>query len=142
MSRKKSKNQPIVAEEPARPDEQFRMDQSEVAPPSARPRPAGSSGVKTYGARSARDRRTVGTSTPTTTRRTDSGRSSASRRERVNKGLRADVVSNMLEHPTIVVTEDDLRKEYGYVVSDLRSMAITAVALIAALVVLAQLLPK
>ena len=138
MAKKRASNQPIVAEEPARPEEQFHLDEAKVAPPSSRPigpkTHTTGSGMKTYGARSARERRaTRGGSAP---------RNDSPRRERRDSGLRADVVSNMLEHPTITVTEDQLRQEYGYVVSDLRSMALLAAGLIVALVVLAQILPK
>ncbi len=141
MAKKKATSEPIIAEEPARPEEQFRLDQSEAAPPS--PRPIGprttNAGVKTYGARSARDRRagsTSGTRSPSSTRRRESSRSTAPR------GMRPDVVANMLENPTITVTEDQLRSEYSYVISDLRSMAILAVGLIVLLAILATVLPK
>jgi hypothetical protein len=143
MAKKRASQQPIVAEEPARPDEQFRVEQSAVAPPSSRPigprsNVTGSGGAKSYGARSARERRTA--STPSSRRSTTTRSTRSSRRS--DSGPRPDIVANMLEHPTIMVTEDQLRKEYGYVTADLRSMGITAVALIAALVVLAQILPK
>lgn len=139
MAKKKTaSNQPIVSEEPIRKDEQFRLDESEVAPPSSRPvgpRPTvAGSGLKTYSARSARERRA---STPASRRATSSSRS-----RRSDSGPRPEIVANMLEHPTIVVTEDQLRQEYNYVTADLRSMALTAVVLIAALFVLAQILPK
>lgn len=142
MSKKKTaSSQPVVAEEPARPEEQFRVEQSEVAPPSSRPvgprTNVTGSGIKSYGARSAADRRAGGRSTPSP-RRASSSRSSS---RRSDHGPRPEIVSNMLEHPTIMVTEDQLRKEYSYVINDLRSMGITAVALIVALAVLAQILP-
>ncbi len=144
MAKKKATNQPIVAEEPARPEEQFRVDQSEVAPPSSRPiggrsNVAGSD-LKRYGARSARERREASSaSRSSSTRSTRSSRSSSSRKERT---VRPEIVNNMLANPTIMVTEAELRKEYGYVISDLRSMGIVALALIAALFVLAEVLPK
>jgi hypothetical protein len=148
LAKKRASNQPIVAEEPARPDEQFRVDQSEVAPPSSRPIGArsnvtgsGSGGVKSYGARSARERRASGTASSAP--RASERRSTAPRRtSRSTAAIRPDIVNNMLEHPTIVVTEEELRHNYGYVISDLRSMAITAVVLIVALFVLAEVLPK
>ena len=49
VAKKKSTNQPIVAEEPARPEEQFRLDQSQVAPPS--PRKTGTPPRSSYSAR-------------------------------------------------------------------------------------------
>jgi hypothetical protein len=142
LAKKRASNQPIVAEEPARPEEQFRVEQSEVAPPSSRPiggrsTVAGSNLAKSYNApRSARERRASGTSRSTP-------RSTAPRRaSRGTASVRPEIVNNMLENPTIVVTEEDLRKEYGFVLHDLRSMAIVAIALIAALFVLAEVLPK
>jgi hypothetical protein len=142
MAKQKATNQPITAEEPIRPDEQFRLDESEVAPPSARPIGAkttvAGSNLKSYGARSARERRAASGSgqRPSASAR----RSTSSRRS--NAGPRADIVNNMLEHPTIEVTEAQLREEYAYVRADLRSMFLTSAALIAALVVLANILPK
>jgi hypothetical protein len=138
LAKKRSSNQQIVAEEPARPEEQFRVEQSEVAPPSSRPiggrsTVAGSNLTKSYNApRSARERRASNTSRSTAPRRASRGTAS----------IRPEIVNNMLENPTIVVTEEDLRKEYGFVLHDLRSMAIVAIALIAALFVLAEVLPK
>lgn len=144
MAKQKATNQPITAEEPLRPDEQFKLDEAEMAPPSARPIGAkpgvAGSALKTYGARSARERRTATDgqrSSNSSTRR-----SASSRRSNTTKAPRADIVTSMLEHPTIEVTEGQLREEYAYVRTDLRSMFITAAVLIAALVVLANVLPK
>jgi hypothetical protein len=95
------------------------------------------SGMKTYGARSAAERRAAGRST-SSARRSSSSRPA----RRSDSGPRPEIVANMLEHPTIEVSEGQLRKEYGYVVNDLRSMAITAVVLVVALAVLATVLPK
>lgn len=142
MAKKRASNQPIVAEEPARPEEQFRVDQSEVAPPSSRPVGPRSNvtggGLKAYSApRSARERRA--SSTP----RSTAPRSTAPRRERRSTvAIRPEIVNNMLANPTITVTEEELHKEYNYVLSDLRSMAILAAVLVVALIVLAQILPK
>jgi len=49
-------------------------------------------------------------------------------------------VRRLLANPTKVVTEEELRREYSYVASDLRSMGILAAGLFVALIVLAQLL--
>jgi hypothetical protein len=46
-------------------------------------------------------------------------------------------IGYLLEHPTKIVTEDALREQYGYVLADLRSMAILAAALFVALIVIA-----
>ncbi|MCB9451336.1 MAG: hypothetical protein H6672_07840 [Anaerolineaceae bacterium] len=47
-----------------------------------------------------------------------------------------------LAHPTRVVTIDELRSEYAYVVKDLRSMGLLAAGLLIALAIMAQILPK
>jgi hypothetical protein len=51
-----------------------------------------------------------------------------------------ETVQQLLANPTKVVTEDELRREYGYVLSDLRSMGLLAAGLVVALVIIAQLL--
>jgi hypothetical protein len=51
-----------------------------------------------------------------------------------------ETVQQLLANPTKIVTEDELRQEYGYVLSDLRSMGILAAGLVVALVIMAQLL--
>jgi hypothetical protein len=87
-------------------------------------------------------RATTATSTRSSTssarRRTTTDTASKRRKDEMDM----DYIRNRLEHPTRTVTEEQLRQEYSYVTKDLRSMAILAVALIAALVVLAQVLPK
>lgn len=143
MAKKKASNQPIVAEEPARPEEQFHLEESEVAPPSSRPIGArttvAGSNLKTYSTRSASERRAGSERRPASS---STRRSTTSRRSRSESGPRPEIVNNMLANPTIVVTEDQLRQEYSYVIADLRSMAIIAAALVAALFVLAEVLPK
>ncbi len=128
MARKKSSPQPVTASEPARPEEQLRYEETS-APPRQRPSTSArrSGERKSVGARSARERRAT--------------RSSTSAR-RSSGELSQSVISEMLEHPTIEVSEDELRKEYSFVIADLRSMALLSVALVAALVVLAEILPK
>jgi hypothetical protein len=51
-----------------------------------------------------------------------------------------ETVRQLLANPTKIVTEDELRKEYGYVLSDLKSMGLLAAGLVVALVIIAQLL--
>ena len=134
MTKKRNAIEPVVAEEPIKPDEQFKMDEGTVAPPSTYvpgSRQRASSGPKSYGARTARERR--------------AGRapgSQSSRRESKGEAYRAEVVADLLKNPTRTVTEEALREEYSYVLTDIRSMGILAAALIAALIVLAQVLPK
>ncbi len=50
-------------------------------------------------------------------------------------------VAYLLNNPTRLVTEDDLRRDYTYVIKDLRSMGLLSAALVAVLVALAYLLP-
>jgi hypothetical protein len=47
-------------------------------------------------------------------------------------------VQQLLANPTKFVSEDDLRKEYGHVVTDIRNMGILTGVLLVVLVVLAQ----
>lgn len=144
-------SEPMVAGEPPRPDEEITMgedflkqDESVVAPPSTRrkssERPRASERRsrettrepgRTFGARSAKERRAA-----------RAAASGSPRRERQDDGLRADVVANLLENPTRVVSEAELKAEYSYIIADVRSMAILAAALIALLIVLAQVLPR
>ena len=49
-----------------------------------------------------------------------------------------DKIQYMLENPTKIVTEEELRKEYFHVLIDLRNMGLLAAVLIAVLVILAQ----
>ncbi len=47
-------------------------------------------------------------------------------------------VKYLLEHPTRIVTEPELRAEYGHVLFDLRNMGLLAVVLIGLLVILSR----
>jgi hypothetical protein len=59
-------------------------------------------------------------------------------RSRKRGELDADTVRELLENPTMVVSEAQLRKEYQHVLVDLRNMGLLAVVLMGLLVVLAQ----
>jgi len=48
--------------------------------------------------------------------------------------LDSDFVADLLAKPTKIVSEDDLRAEYGFVIKDLRNMGLLAAALFIALV--------
>ncbi len=52
-------------------------------------------------------------------------------------GLTAEEIAYLLSHPTKEVDENELREQYGYVITDLRNMGLLAAALIVLLVVLA-----
>jgi hypothetical protein len=89
----------------------------EVAAPPAAARPAASS--------------------PRTTRRkVEPAQAKGGRKEHYD----IEIVKNRLEHPTRIVTEAELRHDYGYVIKDLRSMFILAAALIAIMVVISVIL--
>jgi hypothetical protein len=59
-------------------------------------------------------------------------------RSRQRGELEVDVIEDMLANPTDVVTEEQLREEYGHVLVDLRNMGILAAILMVVLVGLAQ----
>jgi hypothetical protein len=52
-----------------------------------------------------------------------------------------NMTAYLLAHPTKIVSEDELRREYAYVISDLRGMGLLAAALVVLLIALAQILP-
>ncbi|MDE2748584.1 MAG: hypothetical protein OXI34_06445 [Chloroflexota bacterium] len=54
--------------------------------------------------------------------------------------LDADYVAELLANPTKVVSEDDLRADYGFVIRDLRNMGILAAALFITLVIVSLVL--
>ncbi len=54
--------------------------------------------------------------------------------------LDGEYVADLLANPTKVVTEDDLRADYGFVIRDLRNMGILAAGLFIALVIFALVL--
>ena len=54
--------------------------------------------------------------------------------------LDADFVADLLANPTKVVTEDDLRADYGFVIKDLRNMGVLAACLLIALIIVSLVL--
>lgn len=54
--------------------------------------------------------------------------------------LEAEYVAELLANPTKVVTEDDLRADYGFVIKDLRNMGILAAGLFIALIIVSLVL--
>ena len=54
--------------------------------------------------------------------------------------LDGDYVAELLANPTKVVTEEDLRADYGFVIKDLRNMGILAAVLFIALVAVSLVL--
>jgi hypothetical protein len=59
-------------------------------------------------------------------------------RSRKRGELDADTIRDILENPTMIVPESQLREEYQHVLVDLRNMGVLAAALMVLLVVLAQ----
>lgn len=51
-------------------------------------------------------------------------------------------IAERLAHPTRIVTEDELRQQYTYVIADLRSMGLLAAGLFAFVIVIAQFLNR
>jgi hypothetical protein len=64
------------------------------------------------------------------------------KRKAAEEKLTPEMVAEILANPTKEVTEEELRGHYGYVLADLRSMGLLAGALMIALVILAQVLPR
>ena len=56
-------------------------------------------------------------------------------RRRDEGTLEAEYVADLLANPTKIVSEEDLRADYGFVIKDLRNMGILAAALFVALVI-------
>ncbi len=54
--------------------------------------------------------------------------------------LDAEYVAELLANPTKLVTEDDLRADYGFVIKDLRNMGILAAGLFIALIIVSLVL--
>lgn len=69
-------------------------------------------------------------------RRTQPAQARGGRKE----AMGTDVVRNRLLHPTRVVTENQLRQEYGFVMRDLRMIGFISIAMIVLMVVVAQIL--
>jgi hypothetical protein len=104
--------------------------EAEAKPEPVKAAPVPSSRVAAQRAASSSRSRSTGN------RRVQSAQSKGGRKELMD----TEIVKNRLLHPTRIVTEDQLREEYGYVVSDLRTIAIIAVAMVVLMVVLAQVL--
>lgn len=54
--------------------------------------------------------------------------------------LDGDYVAELLANPTKIVSEDDLRADYGFVIKDLRNMGILAAGLFIALIIVSLVL--
>ncbi len=110
---------PVEAAAEVNAEKPVRIEQAEPAVVAARP-------VLERRARPAR----TGTSATRTTRSTS------------RKDDKHDIsyIRARLAHPTRIVTEADLKAEYSYVVTDLRTMGILATVLVIALVVIEKII--
>ena len=90
-------------------------------------------------------------SVPRTTnpyRTTTASQRRAATRARTGQGTRQpaaltqEQIAELLHNPTRTVSEDELRRDYGYVLADIRNMGALALALIVLLIALAQVLPR
>lgn len=75
----------------------------------------------------------------TTVSRTGSRPASNARSSRKEEKHDISYIRNRLANPTRIVSEAQLKAEYGYVINDLRSMGILAALLIVALVVIEKI---
>jgi hypothetical protein len=103
---------------------------AEAKPQPAKTTSAPSSRVAAQRASSTSRSRSTGN------RRVQSAQSRGGRKDQMD----TEIVKNRLLHPTRMVSEAELREEYGYVIADLRTIAIIAVAMVVIMVVLAQVL--
>jgi len=62
-------------------------------------------------------------------------------RTRQRGELTNEIVQEALVNPTKIVTEEELREDYGHVIADLRNMALLAVVLVAGLMAVGFLFP-
>jgi hypothetical protein len=150
-NRSTSPNLPQEALERAR--RQIAEDQGEAVQPAPEPKaeekPKSAAQVKPAASKPYRPV-TETRSTRLTPATVSAGRISKRRTNEPGQGRRRsesdpynmDEVRYQLEHPTKVVTVDELRAEYSYVVQDLRRVALVSAGLIVVLIALALVLPK
>lgn len=108
--------------------------EEEPAPPVAKP---ASAAVESAAPRS----RAAAPRRPASGARRVSGATTHAHRSKSNE-LTPEMVAEMLAHPTIQVSEEDLHKQYAYVINDVRSMFALAGGLIVLLIVLSFILPR
>lgn len=75
-------------------------------------------------------------------RRTTTRSSGSTVRSSDSAVLSSEKVAELLENPTKIVTEAELRQQYSYVERDLRNMGVLALGLVVFLVLLATFLPR
>lgn len=62
------------------------------------------------------------------------------RKQQKSDRMRSDSIQTMLANPTKFVTQEELRAEYGHVVTDIRNMFALAGVLMVALIIIAQVI--
>lgn len=120
-----------IAQE-SRPPAAEEADQEEqpAAPPKPAPtaRPVSTAPVSSYRRTAERAAR----------RRAEMGAAPGRKNGEQRTVLDVDYVRDKLAHPTIVVTEEQLRQQYSYVLDDLRRIGLLAIGLVAALIIIAR----
>ncbi len=142
MSKRKNRNQPISIQKTQTPLDRALEETSAAAnEPDETTEPIDDTPVVQFreAPRVEVERRPRTTSSRTTGSRTGSRPASNSRNARKDDKHDISYIRNRLANPTRIVTEAQLKAEYGYVISDLRSMGILAALLIAALVVIEKI---
>ena len=130
MSKRKNRSSSpnLPADALARAREQIAQDSGDSPAPAAAPAPAPAPAPRA--AAPAPRARKAGL---------QPARSSGSR-DKDSDRADTNYIRSRLEHPTRIVTEDELRSQYGYVISDLRQMGILSVGLVVLLLILGRVL--
>lgn len=148
MSKRRSKSSPnLPSEVIERARRQLAEQSGEVAPSAAAPEPKAAEPVAPQAVAPKAAPRAAApvaraavpaASQPARIRRTTSRSTSSTARTggRQTDQLDNNYLRERLANPTRTVTEEELHSEYGYVLNDLRAMAVLAVVLIVALVIL------
>lgn len=89
---------------------------------------------------SAPDTEAAASPAPRARRRRRDLQSTQLERRKGEGNLDSEYVAELLANPTKVVSEEDLRADYGFVIKDLRNMGILAAGLFVALVAVALVL--
>lgn len=121
--------------------ERARQQAAEGKPSTAKPSAAKSSTTASRSDERAKRRQSGSSSSSAASRRrvTDEPlQFSKDKRRRPVDERDTAYIAERLANPTVIVTEDQLRAEYGHVLRDIRSMFLLAMGLFAALIILAQ----
>lgn len=139
MSKRKNRNQPIsIQKTQTTLDRAFEETNDAANEPDETTEPTDDTPVVQFREPprvAAAERRPRTTGSRTGSRPASGSRSSGRKDEKHD----ISYIRNRLANPTRIVSEAQLKAEYGYVISDLRSMGVLAAILIAALVVIEKL---